>query len=40
MRRFLLLKVILLWIPILAAPAFAQVDFTGEWLPAYPEDGP
>src|ERR1700678_1948705 len=21
-------------------PAFAQVDFTGEWAPAYHEDGP
>src|SRR5437588_13035792 len=24
----------------LGAPAFAQIDFTGEWAPAYHEDGP
>jgi len=25
---------------VLALPAFAQIDFTGEWAPAYHEDGP
>src|SRR5579875_2297653 len=25
---------------LVAAPAFAQVDFTGEWAPAYHEDAP
>ena len=25
---------------LLVVPAFAQVDFTGEWAPLYHEDGP
>ncbi len=28
------------WLPCVSLPAFAQVDFTGEWAPLYHEDGP
>ena len=30
----------LMFTALLTGPAFAQVDFTGEWAPLYHEDGP
>jgi hypothetical protein len=39
MRRFLPLA-FLAWMVVPAAPARAQVDFSGEWSPLYHEDGP
>jgi hypothetical protein len=34
------LQASLLLAALLAAPAFAQIDFSGEWAPLYHEDGP
>ena len=34
------MKRIVLFTALLALPVWAQVDFTGEWAPAYHEDGP
>src|SRR5206468_3590507 len=40
MHRPIALKCYLLALTLLAAPAVAQIDFTGEWAPLYHEDGP
>ena len=40
MNRFWIIGPLLLPAMLVAAPAFAQVDFSGEWAPLYHEDSP
>ncbi len=39
-RRAIVYLLFSMGMPLATAPAFAQVDFTGEWNPLYHEDGP
>ena len=39
-RRFGLVLLLVMTMSVIALPAFAQVDFSGEWAPRFYEDAP